>query len=178
MCNERSLESACRNRTFTVLRVNGYTRPTHTRTRSGPITLPGPQSGRQLTVGVGRAAIDRYLLPAGPTAANPPHAAAAGEWDRQTDGRFIDHIAYCAGSVRIIAVTCQSSYPTSTASQKTVNQTGNQPEHCLHYLLPTAREPSVTDRLRSANKLPRIFAKTNRFKNSFISNSLNSIQCK
>ena len=42
------------------------------------------------------AAIDRYLLvlPAGPTAANPPHAAAAGEWDRQTDGRtpyrFID----------------------------------------------------------------------------------------
>ena len=26
-------------------------------------------------------------LPAGPTAANPPHAAAAGEWDRQTDGR-------------------------------------------------------------------------------------------
>jgi len=33
-----------------------------------------------------RAAIDRYLLPAGPTAANPPHAAAAGEWDRQRDG--------------------------------------------------------------------------------------------
>jgi len=34
-----------------------------------------------------RAAIDRYLLPAGPTAANPPHATAEGEWDRQTDGR-------------------------------------------------------------------------------------------
>jgi len=32
------------------------------------------------------AAIDQYLLPAGPTAANPPHAAAVGEWDRQTDG--------------------------------------------------------------------------------------------
>jgi len=31
--------------------------------------------------GAGRAAIDRYLLPAGPTAANPPHAAAAGNWD-------------------------------------------------------------------------------------------------
>jgi len=26
-----------------------------------------------------RVAIDRYRLPAGPTAANPPHAAAAGE---------------------------------------------------------------------------------------------------
>jgi len=36
--------------------------------------------------GAGRAAIDRYLLPAGPTAANPPHAAAESELDRQTDG--------------------------------------------------------------------------------------------
>ena len=36
--------------------------------------------------GAGHAAIDRYLLPATPTAANPPHSAAAGEWDRQTDG--------------------------------------------------------------------------------------------
>ena len=35
--------------------------------------------------GAGRAAYDRYLLPAGPTAANPSHAAAAGEWDRRTD---------------------------------------------------------------------------------------------
>ena len=35
-----------------------------------------------------RAAIDRYRQPAGPTAANPPHAAAAVDrWDRQTDGR-------------------------------------------------------------------------------------------
>jgi len=33
----------------------------------------------------GRAAIDRYLLPAGPTAANPPHAAAESELDRRTD---------------------------------------------------------------------------------------------
>ena len=34
------------------------------------------------------AAIDRYLPPAEPTAANPPHAAAAvNSWDRQTDRR-------------------------------------------------------------------------------------------
>jgi len=32
------------------------------------------------------AAIDRYYLPAGPRAANSPHRAAAGEWDRPTDG--------------------------------------------------------------------------------------------
>ena len=39
-----------------------------------------------LLLGAGHAAIDRYLLPAGPTAANPPHAAAASNgWDRQTD---------------------------------------------------------------------------------------------
>ena len=35
-----------------------------------------------------RAAIGRYLLPAGPTAANPPHAAAAVDRrDGRTDGR-------------------------------------------------------------------------------------------
>jgi len=33
------------------------------------------------------AEINQYLLPAGPTAANPPHAAAAGEWNRLTDER-------------------------------------------------------------------------------------------
>jgi len=44
------------------------------------------------------AATARYLLPAGRTAANPPHTAAAGEWDKQMDRqtdrrtpyRFID----------------------------------------------------------------------------------------
>jgi len=39
-----------------------------------------------LLLDAGRAAIDRYLLHAGPTAANPPHAAAAVDtWNRQTD---------------------------------------------------------------------------------------------
>jgi len=37
------------------------------------------------------AAIDRYLLPAGPTAANPPNAVAAVDsWDRETDGHRTD----------------------------------------------------------------------------------------
>jgi len=35
--------------------------------------------------GAGRAAINIYFLPTGPTAANPPHTAAAGEWNKQTD---------------------------------------------------------------------------------------------
>jgi len=45
-----------------------------------------------------RAAVDRYLLLAGPTAANPQHRRAVGEWDRQTDGRtpyrYIDPIPH------------------------------------------------------------------------------------
>jgi len=32
-----------------------------------------------------RAAIDRYLLFAGPTAANPQQRSSAGEWDIRTD---------------------------------------------------------------------------------------------
>jgi len=41
-----------------------------------------------LLLRAGRAAIDRYLLPAGSTAANPPHAAAAVDnWDIQTERR-------------------------------------------------------------------------------------------
>jgi len=38
-----------------------------------------------------RAAINQYRLAMGPTAANPPHAAAAGKWDRQTDGQTDGH---------------------------------------------------------------------------------------
>ena len=40
-------------------------------------------------------------------------------------------------------------------------ETGLESQNCADYL-PTAREQSVTDRVRSANKLPRILAKTNR----------------
>ena len=57
-----------------------------------------------LLLSVGRAAIDRYLLPAGPKAANPPHAASAVDsWDRRTDGRtlcrYTDPAAYNASRV-------------------------------------------------------------------------------
>jgi len=52
-----------------------------------------------------RAAIDRYRLPAWPTAANPPHAAAAAQdgTDRQrrTPSRYIDLAAYYASSVSL-----------------------------------------------------------------------------
>jgi len=46
------------------------------------MTLPAFAAARRAAA---RAAIDRYRLPAGPVAANPRHAAAAGEWDRRTD---------------------------------------------------------------------------------------------
>jgi len=48
--------------------------------------------------GVGRAAINRCLLPTRLTAANPLHATTTGKWDRQMDG-WTDTIAlqrYCS----------------------------------------------------------------------------------
>ena len=46
----------------------------------------------QLLLSAGRAAIDRYLLPAGHAAANLPHAAAAvARWDRRTDRQMDGH---------------------------------------------------------------------------------------
>jgi len=40
----------------------------------------------RLLLTAGRAAIDRYLLPAGPTAANPPSGVRRNGTDRQRDG--------------------------------------------------------------------------------------------
>ena len=48
----------------------------------------------RLLLTAGRAAIDRYLLPAGPIAANPPSGVRRmGQTDRQTD-RQTDTIRY------------------------------------------------------------------------------------
>jgi len=51
-----------------------------------------PYSSAARRAAVRRAAIDRYLLPAGPTAANPlcGFAAVGPCWDRQTDERATD----------------------------------------------------------------------------------------
>jgi len=51
--------------------------------------------------GAGRAAIDWYLLPVRPTAANPPHAATVGEWDRRTPYRYIDPAPHTMQAVPI-----------------------------------------------------------------------------
>ena len=68
------------------------------------------------------------------------------------------------------------SYSTSTAYQrKLFNQIIGKSEHCLHYLLPTAREQSVTDRLRSANY--RAYFQRLTDSKTFICYSENSLQC-
>jgi len=41
------------------------------------VTLLAFAAAAPLLLGAGHAAVDRYLLPAASTAANPPHAAAA-----------------------------------------------------------------------------------------------------
>ena len=55
------------------------------------MALPAFAAARRAAVscwcGADCAAIDRYFIPAAPTAENPPHAAVAGEWDRRTDGQ-------------------------------------------------------------------------------------------
>ena len=50
------------------------------------------------------AAVDRYVLPVGRSAANPPHAAAAveqtdGRTDVRTPDRYVDPAAHTVGSV-------------------------------------------------------------------------------
>ena len=44
----------------------------------------------------------------------------------------------------------------------------------LWYLLPAKRDAELSTRLRYAKQFPRIFARTNRFKNSFIVFGLNN----
>jgi len=48
------------------------------------------RAAARLLLTAGRAAIDRYLLAAGPTAANPQQRRAAAGWDRRTDRRTPD----------------------------------------------------------------------------------------
>jgi len=43
-------------------------------------------SGESMEPAVQQSIYISYPYPAGTTAANPPHAAAADEWDGQTDG--------------------------------------------------------------------------------------------
>ena len=56
-----------------------------------------------------RMPCSNYLLLSGPTAANPPHAIAADEWDgrtdRQTPYRFRDHAVH---TMRAVAITISS----------------------------------------------------------------------
>jgi len=44
----------------------------------------GHRDGEAHTAGAG---VDRHLLPGEPTAANPPHAGVAGDWNRRTEGQ-------------------------------------------------------------------------------------------
>ena len=57
-------------------------------------------------------------------------------------------------------------YPTS---QRIIKDKSN----VLFYLLPTKRDVQLTTRLRCARQYPTIYARTNRYKNSFILFGLN-----
>lgn len=51
-----------------------------------------------------------------------------------------------------------------------------QPDNCLHDLIPTVRDGDVIDRLRHTNPLPVPFARTERYKKSFLVNALSKFQ--
>ena len=81
--------------------------------------------------------------------------------------------------------TCKhpvKSSPPANQHQSTLHFRGELPgeltrnNNCLHYLIPDMGDPAITDRLGSANKFPVIFARTNRFKNSFICYGLANYQ--
>ena len=50
------------------------------------------------------------------------------------------------------------------------------PTNCLHDILPPRRDAAVTDRLRHANVYTVPFARTERYRRSFIINALNNFQ--
>jgi len=54
------------------------------------------RAAAQLLLGAGRAAINRYLLPAGRTAANPPQWRANDGRDGQTDRGTLDSFIHPA----------------------------------------------------------------------------------
>ena len=81
-CCTRFLEHWCDERRWT----SRHAPPTSLSTPAVNVALPASaatelRAAAQCFCSAGRAAIKRYLLPAAPTAANPPHAAAAGAQD-------------------------------------------------------------------------------------------------
>jgi len=57
-------------------------------------------------------------------------------------------------------------------SERLFHQLARNTNNCLHCLLLALRDSTITNRLRSAKQFPMIFAKINKFKNSFIPNRL------
>ena len=55
-------------------------------------------------------------------------------------------------------------------------QTLLQPDNCLHDLIPAARNSVVLDKIRQTNPLPVPFARTERYKKSFLVNALSTFQ--
>jgi len=74
------------------------------------VALPAFAAARRaaawLQLTAGRAAIDRYLLAAGPTAANPQLQRAAVRWDRQTDRRTDGRPTVAYTLLRVYSTLC------------------------------------------------------------------------
>jgi len=94
----------------------------------------------------------------------------------------VNHVKSSDSTWHTVTPAQFSGYPVSTIDvvncQRLFQQLARNTDNCLRYLLPDMRDSSIiTNQLRSANKFPLIFAKTNNnCKNSFICYGLSHYQ--
>ena len=74
------------------------------------VTLLASGAAAPLLPGAGHAAIDRYMLPARSTAANPPHAAAAVDSMGHTDGQADGRILFYCGEIKLCYIDLATHY--------------------------------------------------------------------
>jgi hypothetical protein len=87
-------------------------------------------------------------------------------------GRKLDHDTACL--IYDLEPTLASRRESQT--QRLFEQIRDNPNHCLHSLLPEKRDPEILAKLRNAKPYEPPFAKTSRFQNSFLVHCLNNYQ--
>jgi len=100
------------------------------------------------------AVVDRYLLPTGRSAANPPAAAAAVDrWDGRTDGRTVGCSTVSSTAVRVLSGPCQQvcvEPPLTSVLNMTLPAAAARPPVAIdRYLLPATELSSPTSLLLS-----------------------------
>ena len=101
--------------------------------------------------GASRAAIDQYLLPVGPTAANLQQRRTAGKWDRQTDifYRFIHPASHTVPAAPIIEILRHRHVIITQNINKWADDCNCKPVH-LHWEQFVTRSSAIAEGPRDA----------------------------